>query len=118
MTVMTRDNVEAAALQGGRYLVPNGREPRFAKDERVRTIAFNPAHHTRLPAYAKGKTGTVVAHRGSFVFPDSNAHGGGEQPQHLYSVRFDGRELWGDGQSGAQALHLDLWESYLEPCGS
>ncbi len=52
---------------------------------------------------------------GVHVFPDSHAHGLGEQPQPLYSVRFDARELWGEDAEPQQSVHLDLWESYLEP---
>jgi nitrile hydratase len=115
MARMTRDQIEPAIRQGGSYRVDSGTEPRFAPGQTVRTLAPNPWHHTRLPAYAKGKRGEIVARRGSFVFPDTNAHGGGEQPQHVYSVRFTGRELWGDAARGNDVLHLDLWESYLEP---
>jgi nitrile hydratase len=49
------------------------------------------------------------------VFPDTNAHGQGEQPQPLYSVRFDARALWGESAEPNQAVHIDLWESYLLP---
>jgi hypothetical protein len=72
---------------------------------------MNPPGHTRLPRYARGKTGTVVATHGAHVFPDTNAHGLGESPQPLCTVRFEARELWGvDGDP----VHLDLWESYLQ----
>jgi nitrile hydratase len=49
------------------------------------------------------------------VFPDDHAHGRGENPQYLYSVRFAAAELWGDAAEPAAAVHLDLFESYLEP---
>jgi nitrile hydratase subunit beta len=49
------------------------------------------------------------------TFPDANAHGLGEQPQMLYSVRFTGRELWGDSAEPDQVVYLDLWDSYLDP---
>jgi len=49
------------------------------------------------------------------VFPDTNAHFLGEQPQHLYSVRFEARELWGETAPAQDAVHLDLWDSYLDP---
>jgi nitrile hydratase len=74
----------------------------------------NPVGHTRLPRYARGKEGIVVRHHGIFVFPDTNAHFLGEQPQHLYSVRFEARELWGDGASPRDSVYLDMWDSYLE----
>jgi nitrile hydratase len=49
------------------------------------------------------------------VLPDASAHGKGDMPQHLYTVRFAARELWGERASPRDSVHLDLWESYLEP---
>lgn len=89
--------------------------PRFAVGQAVVTRRQHPTGHTRLPRYARGRRGVIVAHRGTHVFPDANAHGQGEQPRPLYTVRFDGRELWGDAAEPNQAVHLDLWEPYLEP---
>ena len=60
----------------------------------------------------------IHQHRGSHVFPDAHAHGEGEQPQPLYSVRFEARELWGESAEAGGSLYLDLWESYLEPDGA
>jgi nitrile hydratase len=92
-----------------------GPAPRFAVGERVRTRNIHPRHHTRLPRYARGKVGVVHRVHGPFVFPDTNAHGGGENAQPLYNVRFDARELWSDSaEPGHAGVHLDLWESYLE----
>jgi nitrile hydratase beta subunit len=87
---------------------------RFTAGERVRARNINPVGHTRLPRYARGKAGTIVRNRGIFVFPDTNAHFLGEQPQHLYSVRFAARELWGDEASVRDSVYIDLWDSYLE----
>jgi nitrile hydratase beta subunit len=93
----------------------NGPAPRFAVGDRVVTRNFHPAGHTRLPRYARGKHGVIHRASGTFVFPDTNAHGLGEQPEPLYSVRFDARELWGDSAEARASVYLDLWESYLEP---
>src|SRR5205823_10607924 len=68
---------------------------KFQVGQRVRARNINPVGHTRLPRYARGKLGTVVRDHGVFVFPDTNAHFLGEKPQHVYSVRFAARELWG-----------------------
>ena len=89
-------------------------EPRFKLGDSVRTHNINPVGHTRLPRYARGKLGTVVRYHGVHVFPDTSAHGLGEQPQPLYGVRFEGTELWGETANRRDAVHLDLWESYLE----
>jgi nitrile hydratase len=56
----------------------------------------------------------VTAGHGAFVFPDSHAHGKGEDPQHLYSVLFEAPELWGTDRTCQDSVSLDLWESYLE----
>jgi nitrile hydratase len=92
-----------------------GARPRFAPGDRVVTRHFHPHGHTRLPRYARGKRGVIARCHGVHVLPDANAHGLGEQPQPLYSVRFDGRELWGESAEPNQQVHVDLWESYLEP---
>ena len=52
---------------------------------------------------------------GAFVFPDTNAHGGGEDPQWLYTVRFDARELWGPQADPTVRVSTDAFEPYLEP---
>lgn len=88
---------------------------RFAVGDVVRTRAGHVDHHTRLPGYARGKTGTVTHVHGAHVFADSNAQGAGEQPQWLYTVVFDGATLWGaDAQPGLQ-VSVDAWERYLQP---
>jgi nitrile hydratase subunit beta len=94
---------------------PDGTPPRFEAGDRVRTKNINPAGHTRLPRYARGKLGVIHRVHGIHVFPDTNAHGMGPQPQGIYSVRFEARELWGDDADGPGHVHLDLWDSYLEP---
>jgi len=86
----------------------------FKRGDRVRARNMHPTGHTRLPRYARAKLGTVVEDRGVFVFPDTNAEFLGEKPQHLYSVRFTARELWGDRASARDAVYLDLWDEYLE----
>jgi nitrile hydratase beta subunit len=89
-------------------------KPRFAVGQKIVTRNLNPHGHTRLPRYARSKRGVIVAHHGAHVFPDTNAHGLGENPQHLYTVRITGRELWGDSAEPNECVLVDLWESYLE----
>ena len=86
----------------------------FKRGQRVRARNIHPAGHTRLPRYARGKAGAVAEDRGVFVCPDTNAEFLGEKPQHLYSVRFTARELWGDRASPRDSVYLDLWDDYLE----
>jgi nitrile hydratase len=108
-------DVEQMLHRGG----PTERDPvraaRFAAGDRVRTREMNPRTHTRLPRYVRGHAGEVVTVHGCHVFPDAHAHGGGEDPQWLYTVRFSARELWGDGADPAAAVSVDAWEPYLEP---
>lgn len=87
--------------------------PRFSVGELVRTAATPVSGHTRLPGYARGRVGTIVRLQGGWVYPDTNAHGRGEHPEHLYCVRFEGEELWGDEAEPGQSVCLDLFESYL-----
>jgi nitrile hydratase len=87
---------------------------RFAVGQRVRARNIHPAHHTRLPRYARGKQGVIVRLHGIFIFPDTNAHSEGENPGHVYSVRFASTELWGENASTRDSVHLDLWDEYLE----
>jgi nitrile hydratase beta subunit len=88
---------------------------RFAPGERVRARRINPAGHTRLPRYVRGQVGTVEAVHGGFVFPDTNANLAGEAPQWLYTVRFAGRDLWGDAAEAGHAVSVNAFESYLDP---
>ena len=113
--VMTAEMVPAVLARGGPCDRPLDTAPRFAAGARVRTRTFNPETHTRLPRYARGKVGVVEAVQGSFVFPDDNAHGRGENPQWVYTVVFDGAKIWGEGASPGLTVSIDAWESYLEP---
>jgi nitrile hydratase len=88
---------------------------RFKVDQKVRARNMHPIGPTRLPRYARGKVGSVVRDHGVFVFPDTNGLFQGENPQHVYSVRFAARELWGDAASPRDSVYIDLWDDYLEP---
>jgi nitrile hydratase len=88
--------------------------PRFELGQLVRARNIHPSGHTRLPRYVRGKVGRVVQDHGVFVFPDTNAHFLGEKRQHVYSVRFASRELWGERASPRDSVYVDLWDDYLE----
>ena len=104
---------DATQTGGSQRLAPAA--PRFVAGDRVRAAATPVAGHTRLPAYARGKLGVVVAHHDAWVLPDTNAHGDGECPTHLYTVMFRARELWGKSANAMDSVRLDLFETYLEP---
>ena len=80
----------------------------------MRARNLHPATHTRLPGYVRGKTGAIVGYRGAHVFPDSHAEMKGEDPRHLYAVRFAATTLWGADAPSRDSVTLDLWEPYLE----
>ncbi len=87
----------------------------FARGDRVRARNIHPTGHTRLPRYVRGRVGMIEAVHAPHVFPDTNAHGAGEQPQWLYTVQFAGQELWGEDTDPTLTVTVDAWESYLEP---
>jgi nitrile hydratase beta subunit len=91
-----------------------GVKAKFKAGERVRARNMHPIGHTRIPRYVRGKLGTIHQDHGIYVFPDTLVAGLGEKPQHVYSVRFEARELWGSPASPRHAVYLDLWDDYLE----
>jgi len=88
---------------------------RFKIGQAVRARWINPVGHTRLPRYARGRSGVIELDHGSQAFPDTAVYGRGTNRQHVYSVRFAARELWGEQASARDSVYIDLWEDYLEP---
>ena len=88
---------------------------KFKPGDAVVARNIHPVGHTRIPRYVRGRRGIIDRDHGVFVFPDSNAELAGETPQHVYSVRFTARELWGDGAPARDVLYIDLWDDYLDP---
>jgi nitrile hydratase subunit beta len=91
---------------------------RYRAGDAVRARNIHPSGHTRLPRYLRGRRGTIERVYGVFVLPDALAHGRGEQPEHMYCVRFAGRELWGESAEPREVLYADLFERYLEPASA
>jgi nitrile hydratase subunit beta len=122
--LVTQADLEARA--GGRFPLsgpvlaptvvdagPDVGEARFRAGDRVRVRDWHPPGHTRCPRYVRGKAGVVVRADGTFSVPDVEAHGTARRYEPTYSVRFDGGDLWRDGQRGV-SVHVGLWDSYLE----
>jgi len=111
---LTREGAQQLVVKG----VPTSRDvsvpARFQSGQRVRAVNANPVGHTREPRYVRGKLGTIDRDHGVFVFPDTNAHFLGEKPQHVYSVRFSARELWGNNAPPHDTVYVDLWDDHLE----
>jgi nitrile hydratase len=104
-----------AILVRSEFSRPTNTPARFKEGDRVRARNINPATHTRLPRYARGKIGLVEAVRGCHVFPDSAALGAGDNPQWLYTIVFAARELWGDDADPAVKVSIEAFEPYLDP---
>jgi len=113
--ILTAEAVPAVLARGGPSERPATAPARFRISDRVRAKNMHPVTHTRLPRYVRGHVGAIERVHGTHVFPDSSAQGQGEQPQWLYTVRFAGRELWGEAGDPTLSVSVDAWESYLEP---
>lgn len=113
--VLSAEDVPAALARGTPTCREVGSPASFAVGDEVRARNLNPRGHTRLPRYVRGRLGTVTHIHGCHVFPDTHAHGLGEQPHWLYGVAFSAQELWGPDAAPGDAVNVDLWEPYLEP---
>jgi len=91
-----------------------GVAPKFSAGDRIRTKNINPPTHTRLPRYARDKQGVIDRDHGVFIFPDTHSQNWDKKPQHVYSVRFTMRELWGEDASARDTVMIDLWDDYME----
>ncbi len=118
-------DIEAASLERMQYgmknrmpvFVDSDLPPRFKAGDAIIARNLNPLHHTRLPRYLRGRRGVVELDHGIFLLPDTNAHGGPDSPQHVYSVRFSARELWGEDAPAKDSLYIDLFDDYMDPAG-
>lgn len=116
-TALDPEIVKAVLASGAPANRDAGPAPLFKRGDKVRTVNKNPASHTRLPRYARGKIGEIIAHHGNHVFPDSNAQNKGEDPQPIYTVRFTARALWGQSANSRDSVALELWQPHLQAVG-
>jgi nitrile hydratase len=112
--VLSPDDVLKVLHRGGPTERDTKTKAAFKPGDKVRARTIDPPTHTRLPRYVRGHVGVIERVIGCHVFPDSNANGAGENPQWLYTVRFDGRELWGAQGDPTLTVSVDAWEPYLE----
>lgn len=115
MRKVTKEKLWDVVTTGAQFRMPTAAGPRFQAGDRVVVRTINPVGHTRLPRFVRGRSGVVLEQRGSFIFPDTMAHGNGPKPQHVFSVRFAARDLWGESASDRDFVYLDLWDDYIEP---
>lgn len=109
---LSADAVVTNLRKSRSFEVPAEEAPAFGVGDRIRVRPMAPSGHTRAAGYVRGHFGTVRAHYGAHVFPDRNAHGE-RVGEHLYSVEFLSRELFGDAAGPRDSVRLDLWEPYL-----
>ena len=119
--VLRASDVDAVLARGAPTARPAAAPARFAVGDRVRTVNRHPAGHSRVPRYARGRRGVVEHVHGTHVFADAHAASPpgtpfDEAPQWLYTVRFEGAELWGEDAEPGLRLSIDAWESTLEAC--
>jgi nitrile hydratase len=112
--LLTAENVPRVLAQGSPVAIAIETLPRFTPGDRVRALNRHPTGHTREPRYVRGRVGVIQEHHGAHVFPDRSAEGT-KEGRHLYSVRFEAAELWGEHAAGRVAIYVDLWEDYLGP---
>jgi nitrile hydratase len=107
-------DITPAIRRGGPTSRPASAPALFNIGDVVRMKDIHPVTHTRLPQYVRGRIGTIELNHGCHVFADANSLGKGEDPHWLYTVRFDGRELWGKDGDPTLTVSVDAWEPYLE----
>jgi len=112
--ILAAGNVVAVLAKGAPTQRPVTIKARFDVGQKVRARKGAVPHHTRLPGYVQGKQGVVERVLGMHVFADAHAQGLGEQPQCLYTVAFEGVELWGSEASQGLKVSVDAWEPYLD----
>jgi len=110
----TLDDVPRTGKRGT-FTRPANAPARFTIGDRVLARNTHPKTHTRLPRYVRGHVGEVVRLHGCHVFPDTVAMGQGEHPQWLYTVQFNGRDLWGSDGDPTLKVSVEAFEPYLEP---
>lgn len=106
-------DVAAVLAKGTPTERPAVRPARYKVGQVVRMFAGHVPHHTRLPGYVRGKRGVIAHVHGAHVFADAHASDRGEQPHWLYTVVFDGAELWDDAGSQRLKVSVDAWEPYM-----
>jgi nitrile hydratase len=113
--VLTAGDVEGVLARRRASRLDVDIQPCFAVGGRVMTRSADPTGHTRLPRYARGRRGVVTADHGVWIFADAAGNDLGFVPQHVYTVRFEASELWGDEAKRRDAVYVDLWDGHLEP---
>ncbi|MFE3188531.1 nitrile hydratase subunit beta [Nocardia sp. NPDC059240] len=106
--------VDAAVKHGAHAARETDKAAQFKIGDVVTVTDDSPTGHTRRARYVRGRTGVITGLRGSYIYPDSAGNGGGDAPEHVYTVKFDARELWGDEVGDPNGVvYYDVWEPYI-----
>ena len=87
----------------------------FAAGDKVVARNLNWSGHNRLPRYIRGKRGWIERVNGCHLIEDSHSDALGPNPQTVYTVGFEGAEVWGPECEANLKIYMELWEGYLEP---
>lgn len=112
LKVLTVKDVDKTFVRGN-FERDGIHDPQFSVGDLVITKELHVNGHTRLPRYARDKIGTIIAIRGRHVFPDAVVSHGAENPQWLYTVEFEGCEVWGEASDTTVSNLVDAFEPYL-----
>lgn len=115
MPLLTPDMVPGLVAGGASCRMDVEIPAKYRVGDKVMAANIHPAGHTRLPRYIRGKAGTVERDHGVFAFPDTSVSGVHSDPQHVYSVRFEGETLWGESANARSCVYIDLFDNYLQP---
>ena len=107
------EKARSMVLKARRFDAEISAKAEYAPGDRVLTTTNVTNGHTRLPGYARGQTGTVIAHHGAHIYPDDMAVNE-KRHEHLYTVEFSLATLWPEASDSFDTITLDLWETYLE----
>ena len=89
--VLSPDDVAKTLHRGGPTERDTNTQAEFKLGDRVRMKNINPLTHTRLPRLrARPRRHRRTRASAAMCFPTAIATGAGENPQWLYTVRFDG----------------------------
>lgn len=111
--VVKPDNIGGTLVRGS-FGRPAPGSAKFHVGDRVVAKNIHPKSHTRLPRFVRGHIGTIERIQGCHVYPDSAVATGEEDPQWLYTVVFDGRDLWGPESDPTLEVSIEAFEPYLE----
>ena len=112
---LNAEQARATVLKARRFDAEVSAKPCYRSGDKVQTITKVTNGHTRLPGYARGHTGIVIAHHGAHIYPDGMAVNE-KRHEHLYTVEFAMDQLWPEVTDSTDTVTLDLWETYLNEC--